>query len=91
MRCASVLITTFAPACRAMWMEVVQIETIRLRIDFEQDAMIAGGLDDFADVDGIRFALADQPPGRMPKNVHATMLQRAHDATGHLDLRHVEP
>lgn len=70
--------------------DVAQVETLGLRIDFEQDAELAGRSHDLHQIE-LRWRPRRQaPPRRMRQNRHARMAKRTEHSLGHEGLLQIE-
>ena len=70
--------------------DVGQVAAVGVGVDLEHRAGARGGLDHAGDVEWIRTARLDLAPGGVAEGVDQRVLDRRHDAVGHLALPHAE-
>src|SRR6185437_1838826 len=73
-----------------MDLDVIQIEPVRIGIEFEMAAALAGGRDHGFHINVVSIALADQPSCRMGNDGHVAIVHRGDDAFGLSLAREVE-
>src|SRR6185437_13350095 len=65
-----------------MDVDVVQVEPVRIGIEFEKTSAPAGSSNDGLHIDVVSVALADQPAGWMGNDRDMAIVHRANDSLG---------
>src|SRR3972149_6136130 len=71
-------------------MIIPQVQTLRMCICLQQNALFFGNTNDFLNCQGVRLSLIDEAACRVTQNVDSWMPHRLDEASSHFRLGHIE-